>query len=160
MPELMDICVCTCRCTHTWLWPKLAECSCSQRRCEPQLVRVIAIIMSLSQPDSLPLSTQAYVCVCVCLFVTSWTHKDRACWGRHHAEWEIQTRTYSVFMSLLYMAVTNAVKKRIKNLLSRSKSAHNVVLCVTLCFLWQWEWIYAEFVLYIKYFGFLGHRLK
>lgn len=57
--------------------PKLAVCSCSQRRCEPQLVRVIAIIMSLSKPDSLLLSTQACVCVCVHVYLSHCGHTKK-----------------------------------------------------------------------------------
>lgn len=47
----------------------------SLRKCELEPVRVIAIIMPLSQPDSLLLSTQA--CARPCLFVTSWARTDK-----------------------------------------------------------------------------------
>lgn len=47
----------------------------SLRKCELQPVRVIAIIMPLSLPDSLLLSTQA--CARPCLFVTSWARTDK-----------------------------------------------------------------------------------
>lgn len=145
-------------CTQTWWWHLIGgvlqlfkEVWVLPQECMLQLVRVIAVIMPLSLPDSLfyPLNS-----VYTCLLVTSWTHKEKSlfreapCWlKKKHTSKHTHTHIVSFlcfFATKDSWGVWKIWRSYMINVISLSRSENvqtkHVVYCMTSCLMWQCQY--------------------